>query len=223
MILTCLQPCFAPNLYYLAALKKADCIVFQSDAMWSRKGRSHRFQIRTAEGSMWLNLPIITEDKKKSISHVRIDHHSDLHWISKWEKTLDAAYKNSVYYEHFELEIKADFDRIREMEYLISAIEFMNSRLFTYLEFQFSEMAIQCGKSFSEVLNPQELMNKVGATTIYQEQEGKTFQWIHEHAANPLPNHPVYRQHFGGFIPNLSVFDVLFEVGPEAYLIFDAF
>jgi hypothetical protein len=223
MILACLQPCFAPNLYYLAALQKADCIIFQSNAIWSRKGRSHRFQIRTAEGPMWLNIPILTEDKKKPISEVRIDHHSDSQWLVKWEKTFDAAYKNSIYYEHFELELKADFEQLREMNLLYPAIQFMNARLFSYLEFQISESAIDCGKTYLDLYNPNEILELSGAKLIYQEQEGKVFQWIHERASNPLPEHPIYRQHFGGFIPNLSVFDLLFEVGPEAYHIFDRF
>ncbi|TNE72676.1 hypothetical protein EP331_06650 [bacterium] len=223
MILTCLQPSFAPNLYYLAALKKADCIVIQNEAIWSRKGKSHRFQIRTKDDTLWLTIPIKTEDKKKPISKVRIDHQSDQLWLTKWERTLDSAYKNSIYYEHFELEIKSDFEQISEMEFLLDAIQFMNRQLFTYLEFSIDANALQCGEAFSSYLNPYELVNLFKPNTVYQEENGEQFQWIHEMAEPSLHDYPTYKQHFSGFIPGLSIFDLLFEVGPESFKIFDSF
>ena len=68
MKLALLQPCLIPDLYYIAAIKKADKVIISSDDNWSRKGRTNRFLVRTNSSLHWLTWPILTEDKKKKIS-----------------------------------------------------------------------------------------------------------------------------------------------------------
>lgn len=65
MILTILTPQFAPNLYDLASMLKADQVIFTDVEKWSRKGRTHRAEIRNEEDSQWINLPVVSEDRKK--------------------------------------------------------------------------------------------------------------------------------------------------------------
>lgn len=62
MIISLQQPQFAPNLYDLSAMHRADRVILLDEDQWSRKGRTHRARITEAE---WINIPIKTEDKKR--------------------------------------------------------------------------------------------------------------------------------------------------------------
>jgi hypothetical protein len=221
MKLALLQPCLIPDLYYIAAIKKADKVIISSDDNWSRKGRTNRFLVRTNSSLHWITWPILTEDKKKKISEVRLDH-SDNQWLIKMLRTLEQAYRNSIYFDHYEPEIKADFEELRQFEYLIDAINYMNQKLWTYLEWSpESNKIIHLDNKLLGV-NPKIVMDQLGASTIFMEENGSQFQWQTGLQIKSLETYPVYKQHFGGFLAPCSVLDVLFEVGPEWYRIYDA-
>lgn len=190
---------------------KSDSVFIESDAIWSRKGKSHRFQIRTIEGLSWITIPILTEDKKRAIKDVRINH-SDSTWIKKVLKTLEYAYKNSIYYDHYDLEIAADFLEISKMDLLIDAINYMNKRLWIYLDWQ--------PKASKFVDSVEEIFERESGT-FYLEENGKNFQYPYKSATSSLKKYPIYRQHFGNFLAPCCVLDLLFEVGNEAYKILD--
>ena len=219
MTVSVLQPCFIPDLYYIASLKNADKIVIQTNSTWSRKGRTHRFQIRTAEGLSWIGLPILTEDKKKTIDEVRIDH-SDKSWVNKSLKTLEYSYKNSIYYDHYDLEIKADFSEISQFTFLKDAISYMNSRLWVYIEWA-PESSKFYDKASNLSLNPILIKEELHATTFHFEESGSNFQWQDKLHTSSIKNYPIYRQHFGEFLEPCSILDLLFEVGPESYSILE--
>ena len=71
-------------------------------------------------------------------------------------------------------------------------------------------------------VNPKIVMDQLGASTIFMEENGAQFQWQTGLQTKSLETYPVYKQHFGGFYSPCSVLDVLFEVGPEWYRIYDA-
>ena len=74
MKLAILQPTFIPTLHDLAVILQADRVVLQDIEDWSRKSRVHRAKIRTPEGTQYINIPVMTKDRDKPITRVRIDH-----------------------------------------------------------------------------------------------------------------------------------------------------
>jgi hypothetical protein len=220
MKLAILQPCLVPDLHYIASLKKADKIIISENDMWSRKGRTNRFLIRTHDGLHWVTWPVQTEDKKKPINKVRLDH-SDKQWFSKMIITMQQAYRNSIYFDHYEPEIISDFEKIREFEFLKEAISFFNQKLWNYLEWKPDPQKFLLESAFSGQ-NPQDVMEKLNADSLIMEEDGKNFQWQIEKKEQSIESYPVYKQHFGGFMEPCAVLDVLFEVGPEWYRIYDS-
>src|SRR6056297_256040 len=126
MTLALLTPQFAPNLYDLAAMLRADRLILQDVERWSRKSRIHRAQIRTPKGIQWINIPIRTEDRKKAIKDVRMDHSED--WVTPLLRTLEYNYRNSIYYDFYEPEIKADFKSAYDYTYLMEFILYIQKR-----------------------------------------------------------------------------------------------
>lgn len=204
MKLALIQPQFAPNLYDLSAMLKADRMIFLDTDTWSRKGRSHRAKIRNEEGTQWINIPVKTEDKGKVINQVRIDH-SEAWKESFWNGILH-NYSTATYFDFLHDELFADFEAASEFEKLIDFNLSFFQRILTYLELDL----------------PLELKSKVGETditqsTVYQEYQSKNYIRQFEKSEIALTEHPVYRQVHPSFEEGCSVLDLLLNEGKESF------
>ncbi|MFW6347775.1 MAG: WbqC family protein [Cyclonatronaceae bacterium] len=148
MNIACLVPSVLPDMRHLKLLMHADRIIYIIDEPFSRKSQAHRGRIPAdGSGAAWLTLPVVPEDKKKPLRHVRIAGKS---WIDTFMKTLTSAAGQAVYYDFYEAELRADFenawqaglpdaaaesDEAAEMHsFLLPIIQHLNERLFHYLE-----------------------------------------------------------------------------------------
>ena len=210
---------------------------------WSRKGRTHRALIRTPEGTTWLHLPVRKEDRDKAIREVRMDHTSD--WVRPLFRTLEYNYRNSVYFDHYEQEIRADLEQAREFEYLVDVSNYMYGRLLAYLEFvpAFERMnaaelenrwKAKAESSSRVPEDPDVLANVLGADAYVQEWGSRHYMRQGSGVLEPVglaPGQekamisefriPEYHQHFEGFEPDVCLLDLLFQMGPEAFLWMD--
>ncbi len=217
MTLALLLPGFAPNLYDLAALLRADRVILQDVERWSRKSRVHRGKIRTAQGTQWINIPVRTADKKKAIREVRIDQERD--WIDPLLRALRFNFRNSIYYDFYEPEIRADFQSGRDYTYLLPFIEYIRKRLFRFMEIEIEEEYASEIEEYTS--DPDALARRIGADTLYQEHDGRHYQRQAEEFTAPDVKHPRYHQHFEGFEPGCCILDMLFQFGPECFRILD--
>lgn len=217
MKLSLLLPQFAPTLYDLSAMLQSNRIILQDVERWSRKGRVHRAKIRVPEGTQWINIPVKTEDRRKAIKEVRIDHSED--WIPPLLRTLKYNYRNSIYFDFYEPEIKADFESAGDFSYLMEFVLFIQKRLLGFMDLKIDyELASEIREYTSD---PDLLAERLGADTLYQEQDSRHYQRQADRRSQPDFDHPKYHQHFEGFEPNCSILDVLFQFGPESFRIID--
>ncbi|GAA5522064.1 WbqC family protein [Aliifodinibius salicampi] len=217
MKLALLLPQFAPNLYDLSVMLQADRIILQDVERWSRKSRVHRAKIRVPNGTQWINIPIRTEDRKKAIREVRIDHSED--WILPLLRSIEYNYRNSIYYDFYEPEIKADFKSAKDYTYLMDFILYLQKRLFRFMDISMEyELASNLADYTSD---PNLLAERLGAETLFQEYDSRHYQRQAELKSVLDFSHPQYHQHFDGFEPWCSILDVLFQFGPESFRITD--
>jgi hypothetical protein len=218
MKLALLLPQFAPNLYDLAIMLQADRIILQDLEQWSRKSRVHRAKIRTPEGTQWINIPVRTKDRKKAVKNVRMDHSKD--WVTPLLRTLEYNYRNSIYYDFYEPEIKADFESAQDFDYLMDFVLYIQNRLFQFMDINIEyELASEIADYSS---NPDLLVDRLGADTLFQEHNSRHYLRQAEKSSNEVTfEHPQYHQHFDGFEPWCSILDVLFQFGPESFRITD--
>ncbi|MBN2730803.1 MAG: WbqC family protein [Balneolaceae bacterium] len=217
MKLALLLPQFAPNLHDLAVMLQADEIILQDVTQWSRKSRVHRAQIRTPEGTQWINIPILTEDRDKPIKDVRIDHSTD--WITPLLRTIEYNYRNSIYYDFYEPEIKADFKSAAEYKYLQPFILYIQKRLFRFMDIQINFTLASRLENYTT--DPDQLAQQWDADILFQEYDSRHYQRQAKMKSEPNFNHPTYHQHFDGFEPYCCILDVLFQFGPESFRITD--
>ncbi len=217
MILTILTPQFAPNLYDLASMLKADRVIFTDLEKWSRKGRTHRAEIRNEEDSQWINLPVVSEDRKKAIKDVRLDH--DQQWFEPFWNAILHNYRNATYFDHFEDELYHDIQQANEFEYLMEFNLYFFERLLRYLEIEIEyELAgkIDCYSTF-----PDETKKNLSADALYLEHQSKNYQRQSKQAETALGKHPIYNQAYPGFVEGCSVLDLLLNKGVESFRILE--
>lgn len=217
MKLALLTPQFAPNLYDLAIMKQADRIILQDTERWSRKSRVHRAQIRTPEGTQWINIPVRTGDRKKAIRDVRMDHSED--WVAPLLRTLEYNYRNSIYYDFYEPEIRADFESAYDYTYLMQFTLYLQKRLFRFMDISVKYELASEEPGYDS--NPDLLAQRVGAEKLFQEYDSRHYLRQAEQKNEPGFEHPEYHQHFNGFESWCCILDVLFQFGPESFRITD--
>ncbi|MDX1638605.1 MAG: WbqC family protein [Balneolaceae bacterium] len=221
MKLALLLPQFAPNLYDLAIMLNADRVILADEEQWSRKSRVHRAKIREPNGTLWINIPVRTEDRNKAIKEVRIDHGED--WITPLLRSLEYNYRNSIYYDFYEPEIRADFESAADYEYLLPFVLHIQKRLLQFLELE-QQISRELSSEVPEYhSDPDEFARRLGARTLYQEHDSRHYLRQAETGIKAeLPfEHPTYHQHFEGFEPLCSILDLLFQFGPESFRITD--
>lgn len=217
MILTILTTQFAPNLYDLASMLKADRIIFTDVEKWSRKGRTHRAEIRNEEDSQWINLPVVSEDRKKAIKDVRLDH--DQQWFEPFWNAILHNYRNATYFDHFEDELYHDIQQAFEFEYLMEFNLYFFKRLLRYLEIEIEYELSSKVKGYSTF--PDETMNNLSAEVLYLEHQSKNYQRQTKQAQVALEKHPAYNQAYPGFVEGCSVLDLLLNKGVESFRILE--
>lgn len=219
MILSILQPTFIPDLHDLATIMKSDMVVLQDIESWSRKSRVHRAKIRTPEGTQYINIPVRTEDRKKSIDLVRIDH--SINWIPQILKTLEFNYSNSLYYDFYEPEIRSDLESAKEFEFLLPFVLMFRERVFRFLEIDLKTEILLASELKQYSSDPDRLFKEVHATQYYQEGGSRHYQRQGIQQSEFHFDHPVYRQHYDGFEEDCCLLDLLFQYGPENFQIVD--
>lgn len=219
MKLAVLQPTLIPNLHDLAILLNSDLAVLQDVETWSRKSRVHRAKIRTPEGTQYINSPVVTEDRDKPIGNVRIDHAEK--WIEPLLRSLEFNYRNSVYYDFYEPEIRSDFESADEYEFLLDFNLYLRKQIFRFLEVDNLPEMILASKLDNYDSNPDQLAENLNADEYFQEPGARHYQRQGKNRNKILFKHPVYRQHFKGFEPDCCLLDLLFQYGPESFRVID--
>lgn len=218
MRLALLQPQFAPNLYDLASMLKADLVVWQDVEKWSRKGRTHRAKIRGQNGLQWINLPIVSTDKEKAINEVRIDHSED--WLTPFWNAIYHNYRTATYFDLYVDELRADLENGCEFDRLIEFDRFIFGRILKYLEIHIDPVLASDLPEYSTY--PDELKKNLQADVLYMEHRSKNYQRKSSHAIPAMTHHPVYRQAEPGFIKGASILDLLLNHGKESFKIIEA-
>ncbi|MGN8224744.1 WbqC family protein [Gracilimonas sp. BCB1] len=217
MRLALVQPQFAPNLYDLVAMLKADRVIWNDLEQWSRKGRTHRAVIKGEQGKQWINIPIKTEDKKKAIGEVRIEHEEE--WIEPFWNALYHSYSEATWFDFFVDELQHDVEKAAEFEKLIDFNIYFFGRMMTYLELNIEyELASQTADFDS---NPNTFMGNTKADILYQEYDAKNYQWLSDQAKPALEKHPEYAQLGDDFLPECSIIDLLMNCGKESFKVLE--
>jgi hypothetical protein len=186
---------FSPISQY-SEIVKADKIIFEIDDNFQKQSYRNRCYIYNSNGKQLLSVPVkhLTKDSRKKTRDTLVEN--DFPWQDQHFKSLQIAYRTSPFFEFFEDDLAPIFEK-----------------KYTYLQdlnidtFLFLTDALQIETNFSK-------------TQEYKfEPNGKDFRLLAEIKQQPEKLVENYIQMFDdkhGFIPNLSILDLLFMEGPNA-------
>lgn len=203
-----LLPSVLPDLYWLQATLVSDEILLQDHLEFSRKSRVHRGKIRTPNGSQWVSIPVHPDDRHKPLVECRIDNTSD--WLTPLWRALEYNYRNSIYFDFYELELKEIFKRTSGIEKFTDACTYLTSVWLGWLEVSTPLMSTA---SSGSTIDP-------GALIIRERNSLQYLPPIHGAIELNTPI-PEYVQHFGTFHNDCCILDLIFAVGPESWRITD--
>jgi hypothetical protein len=185
---------FSPVIQYIAIVA-ADELIFETQDNFQKQTYRNRCYIYGANGKLLLGIPIVheTSGRRQKTREVKID--SSFGWQKMHKKSLASAYRSSPYFEYYE-------------EDVLSVL----SKSYTFL----LDLNLRVHELVMEAL---QLEKKTSHTTEYL----TTVQEDHRELANAKlkssyqmePYQQVFTEKFG-FIPNLSILDLLFNEGPNA-------
>lgn len=187
---------FAPISQYQAIFQN-DAIVFEVEDNFQKQTYRNRCYIFASLGKLQMNVPIIhTHDTtvRQKTKDTKIDNAYS--WQKRQLKTLQAAYRSSPYYEFYEDDLMPIFEDKHDF--------LLDLNLKTH---EFIMDAIQEEISFSKT------------TEYLKEPSLKDARELANPKLKSLTEFKPYTQVFDdkyGFIPDLSILDLLFMEGPNS-------
>ena len=191
-----IHPNYFPNIHQFSHLIKADHILFEVSDNYQKQTYRNRTYIYGANGKLGLFIPIIHTHKNRELfKDIKISYESD--WMDLHLKSLQSAYRSSPYFEYFE-------------------DDFIN--LFSKKEKYLVDFNMKCIDLISELLD---LNLNYKLTNSFKENPKDTFDLRKLSIARKekFINTPKYLQVFEskhGYLPNLSVLDLLFSEGTNS-------
>ena len=181
---------FGPISYYAILLQHPNCRI-ELNEHFIKQSIRNRCDIYGANGKLRLSIPKERKGSSKTIiRNLKISYRNN--WQKQHWNAIESAYNSSPFFEYYKDELKPFFEE--KEEYLVK----FNSKLQnTILRMLHQENII---KNTTEYLHKGDFFDL------------RNYRW-------KLKNQEKYDQVFmekQGFIPNLSVLDLLFNLGPES-------
>lgn len=215
-----MQPTFIPWLGYFNMIAKCDSFVFFDDVQIIKRSWQTRNRIKTANGELYLTVPISRPHSRCNINECQVLH--DNKAMAKNIRTLKNAYGKSAHYEQH-IDYIEDLLRNKQTtlaEYNSQIIKKISCLLNIDTQFYKSSQLSSEGTK-DEYLAA--ICKELGATGYLSAPGSKEYinEGVNYFNKNSIPvtyneyKHPAYQQLYGPFMSHLSVVDALLNVGVE--------
>ena len=187
--------CFGPASYF-AAIAGAGEVLIEANETYPKQTWRNRYRIATANGLLDLTVPVVkVNGNHTKISEILISEHEDwqkLHW-----RAIESAYKHAPFFMYYEDAIKPFYEEKQS-----GLLEFNLAVTKTILKL----IGFSVEQKLTESYDHKPGGNITDLRTTFSPKK------------EPAINFPRYLQVFEErheFQPNLSILDLLFNLGPE--------
>ena len=189
-----LYPSYFPSIANYVIFTQNQNICFEIQDNYQKQTCRNRCYIYGANGKLGLHIPVhYTQNNRQKTQEILIDNNSA--WKSVHWKSIESAYKTSPFFEFYQDELKPLFKKTDNLllPFVWECFETINRCIEFELHYKTSKIFNKntAVNDFRQLINPQK--NVLTKSNHYIQ----VFQAKHH------------------FIPNLSILDLLFNIGPE--------
>lgn len=217
-----LQPNYIPWKGVFDLISRVDCFVFYDDVQYTSKDWRNRNKIKTANGDLWLSVPVQTKGRRRQlISEAQIE--TGTNWQEKHFRSIRNSYSRAPFFKQFEylledLYLGREWLSISDLS--IQSTMWLAKALDIEVEWHRSSDLGQEGAKDGErvlkicnLLGGNHFINGPSARDFIDEslfvERGVSLEFIDY-------DYPQYPQLHGPFVHQVSVLDVLFNCGPNS-------
>lgn len=216
MIVAIHQPQYMPYIGYIQKILKSDIFVFLDDAQYKKNEWQNRNRIKSSNGVIWITVPVKYKFGQK-INEVVI---ADDYWRKKHIQAIRLNYAKSDYFNSFfpvvEGFLNRSYEKISDLN--IDCVKM----ILNYMKIE-KKLILSSSLDISTVKTQRliDICKKLNADTYLSGDGGRDYldeKKFHENNINLIYQNyrpPVYKQLYVDFVPNLSIIDMLFNIGPD--------
>ncbi len=201
-----LSTAYLPPVHYFTKLFAYPQVMIEQMDHYVKQTYRNRCVIAAPDGPLALTIPTVKPDTEKCpLRDIRISDHGNwrhLHW-----NALCSAYNHTPYFEYYRDDF-APFYEQKPFTFLVDYNEALIALVCSLIDLtpQLSRTTTYLPPSptgiddFRELIHPKRPATEVDSTF------------------HPVPYYQVFQERLG-FLPNLSIVDLLFNMGPESLLV----
>ena len=216
------QPNYLPWCGYFSKMGQVDLFVILDDCYFTKSGTTHRVRIRTPQEVCWLTVPV----GKKEIPILDLSPDRSQEWGMRHWNIIKNSYSKAGYWSEvavwLEPLVKAKWEKLVDvnLEAIRQVTRFLGIDTPTLRTSEFpKEVKRTAGTGSVRNLS---ICQYLGAKTYVSGQGARNYNDEEAFASAGIRleyiqiNHLVYPQLGEGFIPGLSILDLLFNCGPKS-------
>jgi hypothetical protein len=227
MICVILQPSYIPWRGYFDQIRRADLFIFYDDVQYDKHGWRNRNRIKTHQGGQWLTIPVhskgVVEDNIP-INQVEIAWEQS--WSERHVRAIQQAYSKAPFFHQYAPWLEEVYQRRPALlaDFTIPlTIELARMLGNDHTRFMRSSELTAHGQKTDRLI---EILTQVGTTHYISGPSAQSYIENEKFEAAGISleymtyDYPEYPQLYPPYDPYVSIFDLLFMTGPEAFQYF---
>lgn len=220
-IVTIHQPNYLPWIGLFSKIMRADCFVIADTFSLGSRSAVNRNKIRSNNGWLFLTVPIGHRCIGERICNIKLPQNKD--WQRKHLNAIVSNYNKAPFFGSHRDFFEKLYDK--DFEYLCQINEEIILYLFKCFKIELpvlkaSQMSVDPNLPTTDYLIS--LVTSAGGDIYLSGPSGRNYMQLEKFSKQNMGlkffkfEHPVYKQKYPGFEPNMSAIDLLFNVGPRA-------
>ena len=199
-----LSSAYLPPVQYFAHLQSAEQVWIEQYDHYQKQTYRNRCVIAAPDGPLSLTLPIEKPNTQKAFMRdIRISDHGNwrhLHW-----NAIESAYNHTPFFEYYKDDFRPFYEK--KFDFLVDYNEQLCQLVCQLIDIDtsFQRTESYVAEPFNTIIDLRD--------AIHPKKEV-----MDDASFSAVPYYQVFQERLG-FLPNLSIIDLLFNIGPEAILV----